>query len=46
MQSHVRVVHVLSGWLALLRVLPEIKVSPESDLLITPEVDAGMSQKQ
>ena len=46
MQSHARVVQVLSGWLALLHVIPKIKVGPESDLLVTPEADDGISQKQ
>ena len=46
MQSHVRVVQVSWGWRTLLHVVPKIKVSPESDLLVTPEVDEGISQKQ
>ena len=46
MQSHVRVMQVLSGWLALLHVIPKIKVGPEIDLLVTLEVDTGISQKQ
>ena len=46
MQSHVHVEQVLSGWLALLHVIPKIEVGPESKLLVTAEVDTGISQKQ
>ena len=46
MQSHVHVEQVLSGWLALLHVIPKIEVGPESNLLVTAEVDTGISQKQ
>ena len=43
MQSHERVVQVFSGWAGF---APKIKVGPESDLLVTLEVDTGISQKQ